>query len=283
MTSANWITEYQHRINDVLPTFLPAKNSRLHDAMHYATCNGGKRLRPLLVYAAGLTFNAELTHLDRLASAIEFMHCYSLVHDDLPAMDNDDLRRGKPTCHKAFDDATAILTGDALQTLAFDIISKPCELPNQLAIINLLAKAAGSQGMAGGQSLDMQAHDGDTTIEQLSHSHLLKTGCLFQAAIRMGGLASTQMTTESLALLDAFAHHFGLAFQIRDDILDVESTNQNLGKTAGKDASQHKATYPALLGLPTAKTLLNQHITDARAIATSIGSAPYFSQLIDLL
>ena len=283
MTNPNWITDYQHRINDVLPAFLPKNNSILHDAMHYATCNGGKRLRPLLVYAAGLTFNAELKQLDRLASAIEFMHCYSLIHDDLPAMDNDDLRRGKPTCHKAFDEATAILAGDALQTLAFEIISEPSDLPNQLAIVNLLAKAAGSQGMAGGQSLDMQAHDGDTTIEQLSRSHLLKTGCLCHAAIRMGALASTQITTESLALLDAFAHHFGLAFQIRDDILDVEATNLDLGKTAGKDASQHKATYPALLGLTAAKALLNQHITDARAIAASISPAPYFSQLIDLL
>lgn len=278
----NWISNYQQRIERILPTFLPPKDSVLHEAMYYATCNGGKRLRPLLVYAAGLTFNATLSHLDRLASAIEFIHCYSLIHDDLPAMDNDDLRRGKPTCHKAFDEATAILAGDALQTLAFELTSQPNELPNQIVIINLLAKATGSLGMVGGQSFDMQSTDSNTTIDQLVNIHLLKTGCLFGAAIRMGALASTQITADSLELLDTFSHHLGLAFQIRDDILDVESTSLNLGKTAGKDASQHKATYPALLGLSAAKILLNDHLATARLLIKRISPQPYFDKILDL-
>lgn len=270
-----WIIEYQQRIERILPSFLPKKDCLLHNAMHYATCNGGKRIRPLLVYATGLTFNATLTHLDRIASAIEYIHSYSLIHDDLPAMDNDDFRRGLPTCHKAFDEASAILAGDALHTLAFELLSEICELPNQITIINLLAKAAGSSGMVGGQSLDMQANQHNTSIEQLARIHWLKTGCLFHAAIHMGALASPHITTNSLTLLDTFAHHLGLAFQIRDDILDLE-----LG---GQDASQHKATYPALLGMPASKDLFNEHLTQAITLMKKITPLTYFDPILNFL
>lgn len=275
MYDNHWMTEYQQRIERILPSFLPPKNSLLHNAMHYATCNGGKRIRPLLVYATGLTFNAALTHLDRIASAIEYIHSYSLIHDDLPAMDNDDFRRGLPTCHKAFDESTAILAGDALHTLAFELLSEACELPHQITILNLLAKATGSRGMVGGQSLDMQANEHNTSIEQLAHIHWLKTGYLFHAAIRMSALASPHITTNSLALLDTFAHHLGLAFQIRDDILDLE-----LG---GQDASQHKATYPALLGMPASKTLFNEHLTHATTLIREISQLTYFDPILTCL
>ncbi len=260
----NGIHALQQHFEAVLRNALPADNSRLHEAMRYTTLNAGKRLRPILVYTTGHCFNATLPQLDPAAIAIELIHCYSLVHDDLPAMDDDDLRRGKPSCHKQFDEATAILVGDALQALAFELLSTAPGTPQSLALIHTLAHASGSQGMVAGQSLDMLASNETTSLPALQAIHRLKTGALFSAAIRMGALAAGVCDDATLQLLTTFSQHLGLAFQIRDDILDVEATTQTLGKTSGKDQTQHKATYPALLGLDGAKTQLTEQITQAK-------------------
>lgn len=266
----SWITLHQQHFEQRLSDYLPADDTRLHQAMRYCSLNGGKRLRPLLIYAAGCSFDTPLEHCDRSAVAIELIHCYSLVHDDLPAMDDDDLRRGNPSCHKAFDEATAILVGDALQSLAFEILSYPTKQPYALELIHTLALASGSNGMAGGQALDMQATNQLAELSDIQSIHHLKTGALFSAAIRMGALASGQADPQLLAQLDKFAQHFGLAFQIRDDILDVEANAEQLGKSSGKDAAQAKATYPALLGLADAKQQLHQHIQQAQHTLTQI-------------
>ena len=265
-TTTCWVTQHQQHFEQQLVNYLPIDNSRLHQAMQYSTLNGGKRLRPLLVYATGLSFGATLEHCDPSAVAIELIHCYSLVHDDLPAMDNDDLRRGNLSCHKAFDEATAILVGDALQSLAFEILSRSSDFPYSLKLIHTLAQASGSLGMAGGQSLDMQATNQLIKLNELQTIHRLKTGALFNAAIRMGALIAGQTDPQLLKQLDEFAHHFGLAFQIRDDILDIESNAEQLGKSTGKDIAQDKATYPALLGLASAKLQLQQHKQHAYSI-----------------
>lgn len=243
----------QNRIITQLEASLPPTSQvpqRLHKAMHYAVLNGGKRLRPLLVYATGNALNTDIELLDAPAVAVELIHCYSLVHDDLPAMDNDDLRRGQPTCHKAFNEATAILVGDALQSLAFSV------LPN-INMVKQLSKAIGSFGMAGGQDLDLEAEGNHLDITALEHMHRLKTGALIEASIELGALAS-QCESNTLHLLKQFAKHLGLAFQIQDDILDVEGDTQNLGKTAGIDATNNKATYTRILGLTEAKNRLEK-------------------------
>jgi farnesyl diphosphate synthase len=224
--------------------------------MRYAVLGGGKRLRPRLVYATGQLFGAEAATLDHAAVAVELIHAFSLVHDDLPAMDNDDLRRGRATAHIAFDEATAILAGDALQTLAFDILARTPTTPEtQVELIRCLSAATGSAGMCGGQQLDMDAAGKSLTLSELETLHRMKTGALIRASVRMGALIGAA-DAETLQRLDDFAGDLGLAFQIRDDILDVEADSAALGKTAGKDAAQHKSTYPALLGMAEAKQRL---------------------------
>ncbi|TQU05764.1 polyprenyl synthetase family protein, partial [Xanthomonas perforans] len=229
---------------------------RLHAAMRHAVLGGGKRMRPLLVYASGALFGAAEDQLDTPAVAVELIHAYSLVHDDLPAMDDDALRRGQPTVHIAFDEATAILAGDALQTRAFELLataSASAEL--RVSWMQSLATAAGAAGMCGGQALDIDATGQLQSLQDLQRMHALKTGALIRAAVRMGALTGCAAAADQQRL-DEFADALGLAFQVRDDILDVESSSAQLGKTAGKDAAQAKSTYPALLGMDGAKAKL---------------------------
>ncbi len=233
---------------------------RLHAAMRHAVLNGGKRMRPLLVYASGIAMGASEVKLDAAAMAVELIHCYSLVHDDLPAMDDDSLRRGQPTVHVAFDEATAILAGDALQSLAFDVLANaPVDAGRRVAMVAELAHAAGAGGMCGGQSLDIDATGvgSNIDIDALQCLHSLKTGALLRASVRLGALAAGADAV-SLATLDRYADALGLAFQIRDDLLDVEGDSISLGKTAGKDAAQDKATFPALIGVDASRARLLQ-------------------------
>ena len=245
---------WRARVDDALARVLPADTDAprgLHGAMRHAVLDGGKRMRPLLVYATGTAFGAGLDALDAPAMAVELVHAYSLAHDDLPAMDDDALRRGKPTVHVAFGEATAILAGDALQSLAFEVLAC-ADVPdaNRVAMLRELASAAGVRGMCGGQALDIDAtgRAGTLDIAALQRLHAMKTGALLRAAVRLGALA-TDVDATTLGRLDTFADALGLAFQVRDDLLDVEADSATLGKTAGKDAAQDKATFPALLGM----------------------------------
>ena len=225
-------------------------------ATHYSVLNGGKRLRPFLVYATGRMLGAKHQDLDVLAAAIECIHSYSLVHDDLPALDDDDLRRGRPTCHIVYGEAHAILAGDALQTLAFDLIANHAfNVPaqQQLKMIATLSKASGIEGMVGGQALDIAATNTEVTLVELERIHKLKTGALLNCAITLGALCATDIDQHTLLQLKRFGDAIGLAFQVQDDILDVEGDTQVLGKPQGSDVAANKATYPALLGLPGAK------------------------------
>jgi len=269
---------WAQRSESVLERLLPgpdAEPARLHAAMRHASLGGGKRLRPLLVYATGQALGADDESLDGAAAAVELVHAYSLVHDDLPAMDDDDLRRGRPTVHIAFDEATAILAGDALQTLAFETLASS-PLPSELRIelVRALAAAAGAAGMAGGQALDLAVTGFGQSMEALQRMHRLKTGALIRAAVEMGArIAGADPILRSQ--LDAFADALGLAFQIRDDLLDVEGNAAELGKTPGKDAQQDKPTYPALLGLRGARAALDEQAARMRAALAhaSLGSS----------
>ena len=228
--------------------------------MRHAALDGGKRMRPLLVYATGIAFGADETSLDAPAAAVELIHAYSLVHDDLPAMDDDALRRGKPTVHVAFDEGTAILTGDALQSLAFELLAgAKSSAEIRVAMLRELAIAAGVRGMCGGQALDLAAtgNGEDVDLPSLQRLHALKTGALLRASVRLGAIAA-DVDTDTRARLDVFANSLGLAFQIRDDLLDVESDSATLGKTAGKDTAQAKATFPALIGIAASRDRLQQ-------------------------
>jgi farnesyl diphosphate synthase len=254
--SAHWLAH----IEQSLDGFLPASHiapTRLHEAMRYACIGGGKRLRAQLVYATGALFDCQAKALDNAAVAVEMIHAYSLIHDDLPAMDNDDLRRGKATVHIAFDQATAILAGDALQTCAFStLLNAECNDELKVQLMKTLASATGSSGMCGGQQLDIDASQLKISIEALQKLHAMKTGALIEASVIMGAIIAQATSIEQEAL-SAFATDLGLAFQIQDDILDIESTTETLGKSAGKDVAQEKSTYPALLGLDASKSLLN--------------------------
>ncbi len=236
-----------------------AASQRLHAAMRHAALGGGKCMRPLLVYATGTALGLSEPELDHAAAAVELIHCYSLVHDDLPAMDNDALRRGRPTVHVAFDEATAILAGDALQTLAFETLAlAPLPADAKIAMLAELAHAAGAAGMCGGQALDIEATGqsaGQSALSALERLHAMKTGALLRCSVRLATLAAgaNALTREAL---DRFADALGLAFQIRDDLLDVEGDSATLGKTAGKDVDQHKATFPALLGIDASRVRL---------------------------
>lgn len=251
----HWIARTERGLDACLPDAALAPQ-RLHAAMRHAVLGGGKRMRPLLVYASGALFGAADDLLDLPAVAVELIHAYSLVHDDLPAMDDDALRRGRPTVHIAFDEATAILAGDALQTRAFELLAdSQASADLRVAWLHSLAVAAGAGGMCGGQALDIDATGQLQSLHHLQRMHALKTGALIRAAVRMGALAGAAAPAD-LQRLDDFADALGLAFQVRDDILDVESNSAQLGKTAGKDRAQAKSTYPALLGMEGAKAKL---------------------------
>jgi geranylgeranyl pyrophosphate synthase len=252
----------------------PNQPERLQRAMRYALFNGGKRLRPILVYASNQALGGELALADPAAAALESIHCYSLIHDDLPAMDNDELRRGQPTCHIAFDEASAILAGDGLQALAFEFLSRPSQLTaaTQLQMIQLLAQACGSssaalqEGMVAGQALDIAAEGQQQSLDQLERMHRCKTGALIKAAVQLGALSSGHCQPQQLDQLGRYAEAVGLAFQIQDDILDIEGDTQTLGKPQGSDLARDKSTYPALLGLDGAKrkaTELHQQALEA--------------------
>lgn len=252
---AGWLARCERALDSALP---PAESApcNLHAAMRYAALGGGKRLRPLLVYASGALCGTPIETLDRIAVAIELIHAYSLVHDDLPAMDDDDLRRGRPTVHVAWDEATAILVGDALQSLAFaELAAAPADADTRIELVRALACAAGSAGMCGGQALDLAATGQRLELLDLEALHRAKTGALIEASIGMPALAG-RARTEVCTALHAFALALGLAFQIRDDLLDVEGDTAHLGKTAGKDAAQGKSTFPALLGVDACRARL---------------------------
>lgn len=235
--------------------------------MRYAALSGGKRLRPILVYATGAALGAALDGLDASACAVELIHAYSLVHDDLPAMDDDALRRGRPTCHIAFGEAMAILAGDALQALAFEILAADTAATyaasTHVEMLRTLAAACGSRGMAGGQALDLAAVGTELAADELERMHVYKTGALIRASVRLGALAADCRDAILLAALDRYAHCIGLAFQIRDDILDVEGDSDVIGKTVGKDAADAKPTYPAILGMEASRTRLAQLTEEA--------------------
>ncbi|CAL7961952.1 geranyl diphosphate/farnesyl diphosphate synthase [Gammaproteobacteria bacterium] len=250
------------RVNKLLNKYLTAvrEPKNLCEAMRYSVLGGGKRLRPLLVYAVGEMYGADLKVLDIPACAIEVIHSFSLIHDDLPAMDNDDLRRGKLTCHKAFDEATAILAGDALAIFAFQLINESEFLaPKQAVAMNkVLALAVGLRGMAGGQDMDVQSASNRLSAKKLEQMYLLKTGALLGAALKLGALAASVSDPKEFKILDQFAKNIGLAFQIQDDIFNIESSANKLGKNVGTDEKYHKITYPALVGIPVAKAKVKQ-------------------------
>ncbi len=264
-----WSMSIQARMEVVLDGYLPAIHiapQRLHEAMRYSILGGGKRVRALLAYAAAefcQTPHAteQLTQTDAAAAAVEMIHAYSLVHDDMPCMDDDDLRRGKPSCHKQYDDATALLVGDALQSLAFQVISAVetgVSLRHQLAMVNILALASGSRGMAGGQAIDLASVGQQLTQTELEHMHIHKTGALIRAAALLGGYSAGDVDDARITAIDHYAQNIGLAFQVVDDILDTEADTATLGKTAGKDAMSNKPTYVTILGLPRAKELAQE-------------------------
>jgi farnesyl diphosphate synthase len=253
------------RADAVLARVLPSETQppeELHRAMRYAVLGGGKRLRPLLVYASGSALGAAPERLDAAGAAVEIIHAYSLVHDDLPAMDDDALRRGRPTCHVAFGEATAILAGDALQALAFEVLAADALLAQSPALLvrmlHALAAACGSHGMAGGQAFDLAAVGHALDVAGLERMHVHKTGALIRASVRLGALAAGCSDARVLEALERYGHNIGLAFQVRDDILDVEGNSETLGKTAGKDAANAKPTYPAILGMDAARAELGR-------------------------
>ena len=265
-------------MENVLARTLPSAElapQRLHTAMRYAALGGGKRVRPLLVFAAGGVAGAHEDRLEIVAAAVELTHAYSLVHDDFPCMDDDVLRRGKPTVHIEFDEATALLVGDSLQSLAFQLLAQyplAHDPHKQLEMVTLLAVAAGSRGMAGGQAMDLAAVGKALTLPELELMHIHKTGALIRAAVVLGALCG-DLGAEELAQLDHFAKCIGLAYQVVDDVLDAESSTATLGKTAGKDAEQNKPTYVSVLGLTEAKTLAESLREDAQQALAGFGVA----------
>ncbi len=256
MSSLKKLEHYQTRINHFLQEKLDSltiNDEKLLEAMRYGLLIGGKRMRPYLSYITAEMLEVKLTDIDAIAGALECIHAYSLLHDDLPAMDNDDLRRGKPTCHKAFDEATAILAGDSLQTLAFDILVNhhfsEHLLPTQIKLIQQLVNAAGYQGMCGGQALDLAATDTKITLDQLQSLHSLKTGALLEASVLMAAQCSVKITELDMVALKKYAQLIGIMYQVQDDIIDITSSEEELGKPCGSDIAANKSTYPALLGL----------------------------------
>ena len=277
MDFQSWMTAVQQRTERALERLLPAADlapQRLHKAMRYATLGGGKRVRPLLCHAAGELVGADTDRLDIAGCAVEMIHAYSLVHDDLPCMDDDVLRRGKPTCHVEYDEATALLVGDALQSQAFLQLSDHVladDPQRQLGMLRLLAQAAGSRGMAGGQMIDIEGTGQQLTRAELEFMHVHKTGALIRSAILLGAQCGAPLPEEELARLDHFAKRVGLLFQVVDDILDAEASTATLGKTAGKDAAQGKATYVSAMGLAEAREMAESLRSEARDAIESFG------------
>ncbi len=285
-----WASSHQQRIEAQLQAVLPGAEvapQRLHQAMRYAALGGGKRVRPLLAFAAGEITRADAGRVAIAGAAVELIHAYSLVHDDLPCMDDDVLRRGKPTCHVEFDAATALLVGDALQSLAFQLLAEhrlADDPAAQLEMVKLLAAAAGSRGMAGGQAIDLTVTGASLTLPELEFMHIRKTGALIRAATLLGARCGAALEAAELAQLDRFAKCIGLAFQVVDDVLDTEATTATLGKTAGKDERHNKPTYVSELGVTEAKKLADELRRDALAALGGFGErALRLRQLADFI
>ena len=274
---ATWSREVAGRMEAVIADLLPplrAAPARLHDAMRYASLGGGKRVRPMLAFAAGLVTNADPKRLEVVATALELIHAYSLVHDDLPCMDDDTLRRGKPTLHVEFDEATALLAGDALQSQAFQLLAEHRLADDpavQLEMIQHFAQACGSRGMAGGQAIDLESVGKALTLPELENMHIHKTGALIRAAVLLGARCGAPLAKEELDRLDRYAKCVGLAFQVVDDILDEESDSTTLGKTAGKDREAGKPTYTSLMGIPGAKRFAGELLAEAQGAIAPFG------------
>ena len=272
-----WSSAHQTRFEEVLRRLLPQPDmspQRLHAAMRYAVLDGGKRVRPLLAFAAGELANAEIARVNIAAAAVEMIHAYSLVHDDMPCMDNDVLRRGKPTCHVEYDEATALLVGDSLQSLAFQLLAEhPLndDSSRQLQMVKLLAAASGSRGMAGGQAIDLDSVGKQLSVPELEFMHIHKTGALIRAAVLLGVQCGEALDEAQLKRLDHFGKCVGLAFQVVDDVLDSEADTATLGKTAGKDAEQDKPTYVTLLGVQAAKKMAAELHRDALDALSGFG------------
>ena len=283
MTLSEQQQRFQQRVDDRLLHAIRSLDDHapsLKAAMEYALVGGGKRLRPFLVYVAGEMLGASLEDLDAPAMALECIHAYSLIHDDLPAMDDDDLRRGRPTCHIQFDEATAILAGDALQTLAFELISAPSSVSaeNQINAIRLLSEASGYSGMCGGQAMDLAATDSSISQETLELLHQKKTGALIKCAVDLACAYSPDTAPKDAALLSKYAQLIGLAFQVQDDILDIVGDSETLGKPQGSDLALNKSTFPSLLGLEGAK----QYLTEIQQQALqALESLPYNSAILE--
>ena len=272
-----WMVGIQARMERALARLLPAPDvapARLHEAMRYAVLGGGKRVRPLLAFAAGEVTRAPEERLELAAAAVELIHAYSLVHDDLPCMDDDSLRRGKPTVHVEYDEATALLVGDALQSLAFQVLSEKNLLEDramQVEMLHVLATAAGSRGMAGGQQIDLESTGKRLDVAELELMHIHKTGALIRAAVLLGASCGEPLAPGERAALDRYAKSVGLAFQVVDDVLDAEASTATLGKTAGKDERQGKPTYVAALGRGAARELAQELRADAHAALEPLG------------
>jgi len=267
------LDRWRQRVERELDAWLPADTAvpqRLHAAQRYSVFGSGKRIRPALVYATAETLGIALGHVDAAACAVELIHCYSLVHDDLPAMDDDDLRRGRPTCHKAFDEATAILAGDSLQVLAFKLLAAHPGLPTdpgiRVRIIETLADASGTGGMAGGQALDLAAEGRSLSLAEVEHVHALKTGALIRASVLMAAYCAPGLAVDSLRALGEFGSFVGLAFQVQDDILDIEGDVALLGKPIGSDRARGMPTYPAMAGIAAARA----RVQDLHCRATTL-------------
>ena len=285
-----WANAHQHRFEDVLRHLLPQPDTapqRLHAAMRYSVLDGGKRVRPLLAFAAGELVNADIARVNIAAAAVEMIHAYSLVHDDMPCMDNDVLRRGKPTCHVEYDEATALLVGDSLQSLAFQLLAEhPLndDPVRQLQMFKLLAVASGSRGMAGGQAIDLDSVGKQLSVPELEFMHIHKTGALIRAAVLLGAQCGEALDQAQLDRLDHFGKCVGLAFQVVDDVLDSEADTATLGKTAGKDAEQDKPTYVTLLGVQAAKKMAAELHRDALNALSGFGAgARHLRELADFI
>ncbi len=284
----DWMTASQHTMETALSSFLPSAQetpTRLHEAMRYTALEGGKRVRPALVFAAGALFDADPALLARAASAVEMIHVYSLVHDDMPCMDDDALRRGRPTVHVKYDEATALLVGDALQAQAFSVLSEGDGNPARtLAMVRLLASAAGSAGMCGGQAIDLASVGVPLSLPELEQMHRLKTGALLRASVFLGALCGKTLSADEEVALDAYARAVGLAFQVVDDILDATADSATLGKTAGKDAADNKPTYVSMLGLDASRRLADKLLADALTALAPFGDrAARLRQIAELI
>jgi farnesyl diphosphate synthase len=285
-----WMKNVQSTMEDALASCLPSQRdlpARLHEAMCYAALDGGKRVRPLLVFAAGDLFDANAAALSRAAAAVEMIHAYSLVHDDMPCMDDDALRRGKPTVHVKYDEATALLVGDALQSQAFlvlsgnDAIGDPAR---KLAMVQLLARASGSLGMCGGQAIDLASVGLKLSLAELEQMHRMKTGALLRAAVLLGALCGKSLSDDEQAALESYADAIGLAFQVVDDVLDATADSATLGKTAGKDAADNKPTYVSILGLEQSRSLAEKLRDDAHQALMPFGEkARWLREIADLI